>query len=105
LTEKVVRYKHQQPTRRFGASGGAVPQKRQGTFASSSPVRVSVSRRLRQAALALAASVGRQCVKTTFDLFLRQFIKTCESERERKTNFASINPINFVSLCCLIEQL
>jgi hypothetical protein len=50
-----------QPTRRFGASGGAAPQKRQCSFASSPPARASVSRRLRQAAWALAASGERQC--------------------------------------------
>jgi hypothetical protein len=42
---------NEQPiTRRFGASGGAVPQKRQCSFVSSPPARASVSRRLRQAA-------------------------------------------------------
>jgi hypothetical protein len=54
---------------RFGASGGAVPQKRQCRFASSLPARASVSRRLRQAAGALVAisghAVGSQnCIKT-----------------------------------------
>jgi hypothetical protein len=45
------------PTRRFGASGGAAPQKRQCSFSSSPPARASVSRRLRQAAWALGAGV------------------------------------------------
>jgi len=41
----------------------------------------SVDARLRQAATTLAASVGRQCVKTTSDLHLRKRGKTCEAVR------------------------
>jgi hypothetical protein len=50
-------------TGRFGASGGAAPQKVLCSFASLPPARASVSRRLRQAAVALAAS-GGQCSGT-----------------------------------------
>jgi hypothetical protein len=67
LTKKKKMIESLHTTRRFGASGGAAPQKRQGSFASFVPARASVSRRLRQAAGTLHAS-GRQRNGKTTDL-------------------------------------
>jgi hypothetical protein len=47
--------------------------------------------RLREAATALAASVGRQCVTTAFYLHLKQCDKTCETMKiENKFNFNNL---------------
>jgi hypothetical protein len=64
-------------TRWFGASGGAAPQKRQCEFGSFAPARAAVSRRLRQAALALCESGAqnfRETLRNLTTLLLIDFL-------------------------------